>query len=590
MRKTIPGLVFGFLAYFVVCVLGCVLLGASAVPAAARTLRIKHFDEQVEVRTNGTIDVTETIEVEFTGAWHGIYRTIPVKYTTPQGFGYTLFIDPISMTDDSGRKLKYETSSEGRYTKYKIYVPDAEDTTRTIIFHYQVQDGLRFMEDHDELYWNVTGDEWDAPIDLVTAHIALPGGTSGIRALAYTGAYGSNARDAKVEINGESVDIASTRPLQFHEGLTAVVGFDKGVVHPPSAATQFFRFLRSNLPLLIPVVIFFGLLWRWSTHGREPQRQAIAVQYDPPDQLTPGECGSLVDNSADMRDITATLVDLAVKGFLTIEQKDESHLLGLTHSQAFTFHLAKPPAEWTALRPHEREMLSAIFGDGAVTDVKLSDLQNHFYTHLPEIRERIFSALISDGYYSHRPDSTKTAYLGTGLGVAIATVVGAATISSVIGGSWLTWILTGILSAVVIAAFGWVMSCRTTSGVRALEKVLGFEEFLTRVEKDQLARLETRPELFEKFLPYAMALGVEKKWVQSFAGIALQPPQWYSGPWGPGGAYQPIFFVNNLNLMSTHVGSVMSSSPRSAGGSGGSGFGGGGFSGGGFGGGGGGGF
>jgi uncharacterized membrane protein len=586
MRKKLPGVVFGLLAFGLMWVLVC----ASAVSAAARTLRIKHFDEQIEVRTNGTIDVTETIEVEFTGAWHGIYRTIPVKYTTPQGFGYTLFIDPISMTDDSGRKLKYETSRQGRYTKYKIYVPDAEDNTRTVIFHYQVQDGLRFMDDHDELYWNVTGDEWDAPIDLVTAHIALPAGTAGIRAIAYTGAYGSNAHDAKIEINAESVDVTSTRPLQFHEGLTAVVGFDKGVVHPPSAAAQFFRFLRSNLPLLIPVLIFFGLLWRWSTHGREPQRQAIAVQYDPPDQLTPGECGSLVDNSADMRDITATLVDLAVKGFLTIEQKDESHLLGLTHSQTFTFHLAKPPAEWTALRPHEYEMMSAIFTDGAVTDVKLSDLQNHFYTHLPEIRERIFSALISDGYYSRRPDSTKTAYIGTGLAVGIVTMLGANTVSSVTGGSPLTWILVGVLSGAVIAGFGWVMSCRTTGGVRALEKVLGFEEFLTRVEKDQMARLATRPELFEKFLPYAMALGVEKKWVQAFAGIALQPPQWYAGPYGPGGVYQPIFFVNNLNMMSSHVGSVMTSSPRSAGGSGGSGFGGGGFSGGGFGGGGGGGF
>jgi uncharacterized membrane protein len=586
MRKATLGLVFGFLA----CLSAWVLICATAVSAGARTLRIKHFDEQIEVRADGTIDVTEVMEIQFTGAWHGIYRTVPVKYTTPQGFSYTLFLDPLSMTDDSGRKLRYETSSQGRYTKFKIYVPDAEDTARTVIFHYQVLDGLRFLEDHDELYWNVTGDEWDAPIDLVTAHIVLPSGTTGIRAIAYTGAFGSNAHDAKLTIAGEAVDIENTRPLLFHEGLTAVVGFDKGFAHPPSAVTQFFRFVRSNIPLLIPILIFFALLWRWWTHGREPQRLAVAVQYDPPDQLTPAECGSLIDNSADMRDITATLVDLAVKGYLTIDEKDESHLLGLSHTQTFTFHLRKLPAEWTALRPHEQEMLSAIFSAGALTDVNLSDLQNHFYTHLPEIRERIFSALISDGYYLHRPDTTKTAYLGTGLAVGIATVVGASTLSSVVGSSWLTWFLAGILSAVVIGAFGWLMSCRTTSGVRALEKVLGFEEFLSRVEKDQLDRLATRPELFEKYLPYAMALGVEKKWVQAFAGIALQPPQWYSGPYGPAGVYQPLFFVNNLNLMSSNVGSVMTSTPRSAGGSGGSGFGGGGFSGGGFGGGGGGGF
>jgi uncharacterized membrane protein len=116
--------------------------------------------------------------------------------------------------------------------------------------------------------------------------------------------------------------------------------------------------------------------------------------------------------------------------------------------------------------------------------------------------------------------------------------------------------------------------------------VLGFEDFLSRVEKDQIARLQTTPELFEKFLPYAMALGVEKKWAQAFSGIAMQPPSWYQGSYGAG--FQPYFLVNSLNMMSMQTGSVMASSPRSS--SGGSGFGGGGGSGGGFGGGGGGGF
>src|SRR6202021_2648566 len=178
-------------------VLGLLAFSAAPFAAPAPPPRINHFDEQSEGRGNGTIDVTEVIEVQFSGEWHGIYRTIPVKYTTPQGFSYTLFLDPISVTDDAGRKLKYETSGTGRYTKYKIYVPDAVNATRTVIFHYQVLDGLRFLEDHDELYWNVTGDEWDAPIDLVTAHITLPDGTTGVRAISYTGAFGSNAHDAK---------------------------------------------------------------------------------------------------------------------------------------------------------------------------------------------------------------------------------------------------------------------------------------------------------------------------------------------------------------------------------------------------------
>jgi uncharacterized membrane protein len=567
----------------VICLLACF----AAFPLTARELRIKHFDEQIEVRKNGVIDVTEVIDVQFIGHWNGMYRTIPVKYTTPQGFSFTLFLDPISVTDDTGTKLKYETQSEGRYRKFKIYVPGAEDATRTIIFRYQISDAIRFQKDYDELYWNVTGDEWDAPIDLATARITLPDDASGVRAIAYTGAFGSNAQNAKAVISGNAVTIETTEALAFHEGLTAVIGFDKGLVEPPTAWSKFGRFLRSNGLLVLPVFLFFALFRWWWQHGREPQRNAIAVQYDPPDQLTPGECGTLVDNDAGMRDITATLVDLAVKGYLTIEQKEETGMLGLTHNKTYIFHLKKPSSEWPAARRHEQEMLSALFGTGA-TDVKLSDLQNHFYTHLPAIKEQIFQTLISDGYYFHRPDTTKTGYLGTAVAIAVLSVVASSTLSNVFGFSWLTWFSTGIISAVIVAVFGFLMSSRTIAGARALEKVLGFEQFLSRVEKDQIERLQTRPELFEKFLPYAMALHVEKKWVQAFAGIAMQPPQWYQAP--AGYSFQPLFFVNDLNFMSSSVGSVMSSAPRSAGGSGGSGFGGGGFSGGGFGGGGGGGF
>jgi uncharacterized membrane protein len=558
----------------------------AAVPANARTLVFQHFDAQIQVRADGTIDVTEVMEAQFTGAWHGIYRSIPVEYTDDAGLNYTLLLDEISASDSEGQKLKLEQNREGRYIKFKIYVPAAEDATRTILLHYRVLDALRFFQDHDELYWNVTGNEWQAPIELVTAHIELPAGVTGLHAIAYTGANNSRAEDSRIEISDNIVDIRSTRRLGYRQGLTVVVGFDKGFVHPPSGSTKLMRFLKSNSPLLIPLIAFFVMLWLWWTRGRDPRRLAISVQYEPPDKLTPGECGTLVDNEAAMRDITATLVDLAVKGYLTIEQVQESHLLGLMHSKDYIFHMKKPPGEWTAARSHEQEMLSALFDAGASPDVKLSDLQNHFYTRLPAIRDRIFSALMSDGYYLHRPDTVKQGYIGAGLLVGGLLVFGGsgylANATGIAAGSW---ILAGIASGLVICIFGWFMSARTISGARALEKVLGFEEFLGRVEKDQIERLEKTPELFEKYLPYAMALKVEKKWVQAFSGIALQPPQWYQGYYGNG--FTAFYLVNDLNMMSMQAGSVMASSPRSSGGSG---FGGGGGSGGGFGGGGGGGF
>jgi uncharacterized membrane protein len=554
--------------------------------AAVRQIIIQHFDDEVVVGEDGTIDVTETIEARFSGEnWHGLYRSIPVEYTNPQGLNYTLLIDHVSATDSDGRTLKWEQSSEGRYTKFKIYVPNADDSTHTIVFHYRVLDALRFFEDHDELYWNVTGSDWEVPIQSASAHIALPAGVTGLHAIAYTGAVNSRAQDAVVEVKDSSVDIHTTRPLSFHEGLTAVVGFDKGFVHPPSGATKFIQFLRSNIPLLIPIIVFFVMFWLWWTRGRGPERQAIAVQYEPPDKLTPGECGTLVDNEAAMRDITATLVDLAVKGYMTIEQRDESHLLGLSHSKEYIFHLKKPAAEWTAARTHEQQMLSALFDNGASTDVKLSDLQNHFYTQLPGIRDSIFQALMSDNYYLHRPDTVRQGYIGAGLAIGFLTVAGNVFLSRATGIASPTWIIAGVASGVVICAFGYFMSARTVTGQRALEKVLGFEDFLGRTQKDQIDRLEKTPELFEKYLPYAMALHVEKKWVQAFSGIAMQPPGWYQGSYG--GGFMPYLLVSDLNMMSMQAGSTMASSPRSSGGSG---FGGGGGAGGGFGGGGGGGF
>jgi uncharacterized membrane protein len=572
------------IGFFAICL--AIFLIALPTFSAIRQLVIQHFDEEVIVSEDGTIDVTETIEVHFSGQnWHGLYRSIPIEYTNPQGLNYTLLLDHITATDSDSHALKWEQSHEGRYTKLKIYIPNADDSTHTVVLHYRVLDAIRFFEDHDELYWNVTGNDWEVPIASASAHIALPSGVTGLHAIAYTGAVNSRAQDAVVEERDNFVDIHTTRPLSFHEGLSAVVGFDKGFVHQPSSATKFIRFLQSNTPLLIPIVVFFVMFWLWWTRGRGPERQAIAVQYEPPDKLTPGECGTLVDNEAAMRDITATLVDLAVKGYLTIEGKDESHLLGLSHSKEYIFHLKKPPAQWASARPHEAQMLAALFDNGASTDVKLSDLQNHFYTQLPAIRDSIFQALMTDNYYLHRPDTVRQGYIGAGIAIGFLAVAGNAFLAQATGIASPTWIIAGVASGLVICAFGYFMSARTVTGQRALERVLGFEDFLGRTQKDQIDRLQTTPELFEKFLPYAMALHVEKKWVQAFSGIAMQPPSWYQGSYGAG--FMPYLLVNDLNIMSTQAGNTMASSPRSSGGSG---FGGGGGSGGGFGGGGGGGF
>ena len=558
---------------------------AAAQSARARQLTIQSFDAQIDIHPDSTIEVTEILEVKFEGSWNGIYRTIPVEYRTNEGFNYTLFLEPESVTDDNGSPLKYELSQQHGYKRFKIYVPNAVNATRTVIIRYKAHDALRFFPDHDELYWNITGNEWEAPIENATARIVLPSGVTGLHAMAFTGGFGSRGQEADVKVTGNAVEVRMQRPLFYHEGLTAVVGWDSGFTHEPSAISRAILFMRSNWPFFIPIGVFFLMGWLWYTKGRDPRRNPITVQYEPPEGMTPGEAGTLVDNEAAMRDITATIVDLAVRGFLTIEQKDKEQLLGILHHKEYVFHRKKPATEWINLKPHEQLLLGALFDGGVSDSVSLSQLQNHFYVHLPAIRNRIFDGLMSDGFYLHRPDKLKQGFIGAGVVIGFLSVWGAGILSSATGVSSLTTILSGVFTGGIIALFGSLMSARTVSGERALEKVLGFEDFLGRVEKDQMERVEKTPAMFEKFLPYAMALRVEKKWVTAFQGIYTQSPAWYSGPYGA--AFQPYLFVNDLEFMSAQAGTAMASSPRSAGGSG---FGGGGFSGGGFGGGGGGGF
>ena len=343
------------------CAVICCLL-ASLVPfsLAAREIVVQHFDERVVISPDGTIEVTETIEAQFIGSnWHGIYRTIPVEYTTPAGLDYKLLLEPLSVADDTGQPLKYERSAGGRNTKFKIYVPNPDNATRTVVLRYRVLNALTFFEDHDEFYWNVTGNGWEAPIKRVTAEIDLPAGVTGLHAVSYSGAFGSRAQDATVESKSNSVQLRTTHPLEFHEGLTVVVGWDKGFVHEPTASQKILFILRSNWPIFIPIGVFILMFYWWWTKGRDPERNVIAVQYEPPDNLSPAECGTLVDSKVAMCDITATLVDLAVKGYLTIEHQDTDVRLGLLDD--YVFHLKKPPEDWNNLKPHERQMLRGIF-------------------------------------------------------------------------------------------------------------------------------------------------------------------------------------------------------------------------------------
>src|SRR5947207_7769620 len=212
------------------------------------------------------------------------------------------------------------------------------------------------------------------------------------------------------------------------------------------------------------------MFWLWWTKGRDPRLHPIAAQYEPPDKLTPSEVGTLVDDSADMRDITAAIVDLAVRGYFVIQEHTQDHMMGLWKDKDYSFILKKDRVQWSALKPHEQALLDGIFETGSLDEsVSMSSLHNEFYKSLPIIKNNIFASLVSAGYYSRRPDSVRATYLGAGLVVGCLAVWGGAAVGRSLGMAGLPFIIAGVLSGAIICGFGWFMPAKTISGTRALE-------------------------------------------------------------------------------------------------------------------------
>ena len=329
----------------------CCWLGA---PLFAQSWRIADFHDTVLISEDGTALVKERISLVFIGQWHGIHRTIPVEYPGPRGTNYTLFLDVTAVTDGAGQKLKYDSKTSGGYRDLKIYIPGAVDTTRTVEISYIVRNGIRYFEDHDEFYWNVTGNDWPVPIDHAEAHVYLPKKAAGaLRAQAFTGVYGSAQRDATSEVNGADVAFETTNPLPMRGGMTIDIFIPKGILKEPGALTRAFWFLGSNPIVFLPFVTFAVMYVLWWYKGRDPDPgRSVAPMYEPPPGMSPAEAGALIDDTIHPRDITSTIVDLAVRGYVKIEETVDTTLL-VFHSKDYIFHLVKPLTEWQGLAPHE---------------------------------------------------------------------------------------------------------------------------------------------------------------------------------------------------------------------------------------------
>ncbi len=565
---------------------GLLILFAAFLPAAARAedFTIRSFQAAIEVRDDASLRVTETIEVEFRRPRHGIFRDIPFRYTDEFGKESSTPIRILSVTDASGAAWKHRADRTGGILRVRIGDPDRFVGGRQVyVIAYTVENAVLFFPDHDELYWNVTGNGWPVPIESAsaTAAVAAEGRSLAPRALCYTGVRGSRERACEVTDLRNGAAFASTRPFREGEGMTIVVGWEKGIVRPPSGwETALFGLnLADNWVFAFPLLAFGYMSVLWYRKGKDPSTgDPLVVAYGPPDEngrpLLPAEIGALIDETLDPKDITASVVNLAVKKYLTIEERKTPGLI-FDKTEYVLGKVKEPGADLPAF---ERLLMERIFqGRGSVVNV--SELKLSFYKYLDELKAAAFEGLKKMKCFAAAPSKVKGRYLGAGFLTLFAGVVAGALGRSFLGPRAA---VAGALCGLAVLLFAPFMPVKTLKGVKVLGRIKGFEEFLLRAEKDRLERMNDK-NLFEKYLPYAIALGVSDRWAKAFEGIYQEPPEWYASEGGLG-AFRPAVFHHSLDSALSTMSGAMYSSPRS----GGSGFSGGGSSGGGGGGGGGG--
>ncbi len=576
-----------FLRSILLVLLGLNLsLGLFVSSALAQFFTIAKFSSDITIHPDSSFTVKETIDVKFERPRHGIFREIPFKYRDEFGKDMETPIRVVSVKDREGKNWKYKVEKSGPLLHIRIGDPNRYvDGNQTYVVTYQVENAILFFKDHDELYWNVTGNYWKAPIEEASADISLgvKEKSKSVMAAGFTGRFGSKESDVEYQTYENGVKFFTKRRLEAGEGVTVAFGWDKGLVSPPSSWKRFFWTLNlgRNWVFILP---FFSLIFmfnRWYSTGRDPKvREAITVQYGPPKfdnkPLTAAEVGTLVDEKLDPKDITSAIVGLAVKGYLQIEETKHEGLI----FHKTDYYLKRLKEADSNLNSFEIELFKSLF-PGNSPGILASQLKNRFYTNLPALKKILFGELTRKKYFLTNPETVRNSYLGIGVAVM---VFGCFAFLFLLPDSALQDIMAAILTGIPVFAFAKFMPAKTTSGSLAYMDILGFQEFMNRAEKDKLERMGDK-DLFSKYLPYAIALDVVDNWAKAFEGIYQDPPNWYVSPTGFG-TFTPYAFAHSMNSVTSSLSSVVFSAPRGS--SGGGGFGGGGSSGGGFGGGGGG--
>lgn len=536
-------------------VLAALALAALAPPPPAAAEAIRSFDVSIRLSASTDFEVEERIRWDFEGASkHGIYRRIPLDRSGPR-----LRIDIASVTDEAGAPWPWRVSSRGGWLEIRIGDPDATVTgVQEYRIRYRVARGLLYFDEHDELYWNATGNDWPVRIDAASATVALPpgAGTGAVRRTCFAGPTGSTFPDCSIDDAGGELRFASEDALAPGSGLTIVVGLPKGVLPEPSALRRALDHAGDVLSvwMLLPIAAA-GFVWRqWRRHGRDPQgAAALPVRYEPPPGFTPAEVGTVVDESADSLDLTATILDLAVRGLMRIEEVEGA---GFSFLSSRDYRLHRTGASDAGLKEHERLLLAGLFQGGS--PVLVSDLKDRFYEKVPGILQALYREVSGrGGCFAVAPDQIRNRYRIAGAAVAGLSVVAGWTEQSIPA------IVSPLVAAGIVVGFSGAMPRRTEKGRRTCDDILGFREFVRRVDGDRLERSGGRTaERFEKILPYAVVLGVADRWATVFSDIYTAPPEWY-GSTRYGGGFRTQDFVSDVGRSLSTMGSTFASRPSS---------------------------
>ena len=550
---------------------------------AAADERILEFHSNIVVSQAGWIDVTETITVRSEGNQirRGIYRDFPTRYVDAYGNRVEVDYTPHSVLRNGNVEDHFSKDlSNGVRTYFGSENRLLQDGVHVYEYRYRADRMLGFFPQHDELYWNVTGNDWAFPIDRASATVRLDfaGSPTVSSAEAYTGLTGQQGGAYTSGIVGERADFETSDTLAPHEGLTIVVSWPKGFVAEPGRAQKLAWLLSDNVNLLVifsgVIVLAFYLYFAWLTFGKDPEEGLIVTRYDPPANFSPASLRYIHQMYYDNKVMTAAVVNLAVKGYLRIEESAGLHTLKKTDPGN------SPPA----LAAGERELFDALFEEN-----DLVILDNEYHRRIGRARSAHRGSLRADyhGRYFRSNGIVSVPALAIGI---VCSIVGLN-----IGSGPNVFVIGGIVVMVILFFFFMAIMKRPTPlGRKVLDEMLGFRDYIDIAEKDELNLRnppEKTPELFERYLPYALAMGLEQRWAERFAGVFAElrapgggdyRPAWYYGSW------DSMNMSQSTSGISSSLSSAISSSATPPGSS--SGGGGGGSSGGGGGGGGGGGW